>query len=160
MKQVSISVFVHRHSVLTHVSFHNSGETAIRYTLNGLDAFSTVIDRLQFGSESLRDFAELRVATHMKQPFSSFPYPAFTEIVIGADWNEDCTITNPHVTMFRAALGDGAFDLTHAFSKLPEKTMLQVLTNLATFVRTNSGAEFVDSIKTLRAAFGAKICND
>lgn len=160
MKQISISVFVHRHSVLTHVSFHNAGETAIRYTLNGLDAFSTVIDRLQFGSEALREFAELRVAAPMKQPFSSFPYPAFTEIVIGADWNADCTITNPHVTMFRVALGDGAFDLTHAFSKLPEKMMLQVLTNLATFVRTNSGAEFVDSIKTLRTAFGAKICKD
>lgn len=160
MKQVSISVFVHRHTVLTHVSFHNSGETAIRYTMNGLDAFSTAIDRLQFGSESLREFAELRVATHINQPFRSFPYPAFTDIIMGADWNEDCTITNPRITTFRAALGDGAFDLTHAFSKLPEKMMLQVLTNLATFVRTDSGADFVDSIKTLRTAFGAKICKD
>lgn len=160
MKQILISVFVHRHSTRTRVSFCNSGETAIRYSLNGLDAFSTVIDHLQLGSEALREFAELRVANPMKQPFSSFPYPAFTDIVIEADWNADCTITNPHVTVFRTALGDGAFDLTHAFSKLPEKTTLQVLTNLATFVRTNSGAEFVDSIKTLRTAFGAKICKD
>lgn len=160
MKQVSISVFVHRHSVRTYVSFHYSGETSIRYALNGLDAFSTVIDRLQFGSEALREFAELRVANPIKQPFSSFPYPAFTEIVMEADWNEDFTITNPHVTTFRVVLGDGAFDLTHAFSKLPEKTMLQVITNVARFVRTNSGAEFVDSIKTLRTAFGAKICKD
>lgn len=160
MKQVSISVFVHRHSVRTHVSFHSSGETAIRYSLNGLDAFSIVIDRLQLGSEALREFVELRVYTPIKQLFSSFPYPAFTEIIIGADCNEDFTITNPRITMFRAVFGDGAFDLTHAFSKLPEKMMLQVITNLATFVRTDSGAEFVDSIITLRTAFGARVYKD
>lgn len=158
MRHISISVFVHRHSVLTHVSFHN-GECAIRYTCNGLDAFSCVLERLN-DSQALRDFVELRVATPMAQPFNTFPYPAFTTIVFQVDWHENDTINGLRVTELSATFGNGAFNLTHAFAKLPEKTTFQVLKNLANYVASNAGAEFVDSINTLRSAFGAKYVKD
>lgn len=158
MRCISVSVFVHRYSVLTHVSFHN-GECAIRYTCNGLDAFSCVLERLN-DSQALRDFVELRVATPMAQPFNTFPYPAFATIVLQVDWHENDTIDGLRVTELRSALGDGACDLTHAFAKLPEKTAFQVLKNLANFIASKAGAEFVDSINTLRSAFGAKVCKD
>lgn len=158
MRCISVSVFVHRHSVLTHVSFHN-GECAIRYTCNGRDAFFCVLERLN-DSQALRDFVELRVATPMVQPFSSFPYPAFTNIIFQVDWRDNDTIGGLRVTELRYALGGGACDLTHAFTKLPEKTTFQVLKNFANYVASNAGDEFVDGINTLRKAFGAKVCKD